>query len=251
VSPKRRIDQLLVDRGLASSRHKAQALVMAGQVLAGGQKVAKPGQRIDADAELRLLGGARFASRAGEKLEAALEHFGISVEGRLVADLGASTGGFTDCLLQRGARRVVAFDVGAGQLDWRLRTDPCVTVRDDFNVRFLTAADLPPGVSVVTVDLSFISLTKVLEPLRDALRGAGSRSVELVLLVKPQFEVGRGRVGRGGIVRNEAARADALANVVRFAEAAGYGIAGSIDSPIAGAAGNREFLLYLRLDADL
>ena len=246
-----RIDQLLVERGLAPSREKAQALVLAGQVLVDGQKADKPGRRVEDGAELAVAAGARFASRAGAKLEAALERFGIRVDGRVCADLGASTGGFTDCLLQRGAREVHAFDVGRGQLDWKLRTDPRVRVRDGFNVRYLRPEDLPDDLSLVVADLSFISVAKVLAPLRAALDARGGGAVDVVVLVKPQFEVGKGEVGKGGIVREAAKRAAALAAVEGSARADGYTVVGSMESPVAGARGNQEFLLYLQLSPGL
>jgi 23S rRNA (cytidine1920-2'-O)/16S rRNA (cytidine1409-2'-O)-methyltransferase len=256
---RRRIDQLLVERGLAESRHKAQALLMAGQVLVGSQKIEKPGKMVDADAPLRILGAMPFVSRAGGKLQAALDHFAIGVAGRVCADLGAATGGFTDCLLQNGALAVHAYDVGAGQLAWKLSSDPRVVVHRRCNVRYLTARDLPEEISLVAVDLSFISLTKILIPLRDALRArfscrdlkaAGCRA-DLVLLVKPQFEVGRRDVGKGGIVRDPAKQQAALAAVERFAGAAGFAVGGSLPSPIPGAGGNQEFLLHLQLTPDL
>ena len=254
---KTRLDQLLVYLGLAESRQKAQALLLAGRVLVDGQKVEKPGRLVSGESSIRLLGVLPFASRAGAKLEAALDHFGIEVSGRICADLGASTGGFTDCLLQRGARQVHAFDVGRGQLAWKLRTDSRVVVHDGFNVRNLSPDDLPEGVSVVTADLSFISLKLVLGPLRDALlRRLGSapdpeRRAEVVLLVKPQFEVGKGEVGKGGIVREPGKRMRALEAVIAHAEALGYRRVGWIPSPLAGAEGNVEFLLYLQLCPDL
>jgi 23S rRNA (cytidine1920-2'-O)/16S rRNA (cytidine1409-2'-O)-methyltransferase len=252
---KRRIDQLLVERGFAESRHKAQALLLAGRILVNEQKIEKPGQQVDADAEIRILRQLQFASRAGAKLQAALNHFQISITGRACADLGASTGGFTDCLLQRGATRVLAFDVGQGQLDWKLQADPRVIVRDKFNVRNLSSADLPADISFVCVDLSFISVTKILIPLRDSLLNRdlpdGARNIEIltdiVVLVKPQFEVGKGEVGKGGIVRDEAKRLQALDAIKEFSRNAGYQVQGDIPSPIAGAEGNQEFLLYLRL----
>ncbi len=248
--PKKRIDVLLFERGLAESRHKAQALLLAGKVLVNGQKIEKPGQLVSAVDEIRLIGQERFVSRAGAKLEAALQAFGISVEGRVCADLGASTGGFTDCLLQNGAREVHAYDVGRGQLDWRLRSDPRVAVHDEFNVRYIRAADLPGQVSVVTLDLSFISLTAVLGPLHSALveRLASSPGVvDVVALVKPQFEVGKGEVGKGGIVRNPEKWAAAVQKVETSATEAGYRVLGSMASPVAGSKGNQEFLLYLQL----
>jgi len=259
---KRRIDQLLVDRGFAESRQKAQALLLAGQVLVKNQKVEKAGQRVDADAEIRILRQLPFASRAGAKLQAALDHFKISVRGRTCADLGASTGGFTDCLLQTGACRVYAFDVGKGQLAWRLRCDPRVVVRDAFNVRALNPVDLPEDVSFVSIDLSFISVTKVLPPLKEALAiapaapgsqppSAAVREADIVVLVKPQFEVGKGEVGKGGIVREPDKRIRALETIIEFARHGGYHVAGSIPSPVAGAGGNQEFLLCLRLTKSL
>ncbi len=249
---KRRIDQLLVERGLAESRHKAQALLISGQVLVNRQKVEKPGRQFDGAVEIRILNTAPFRSRAGSKLQAALEHFAVSAAGRVCADLGASTGGFTDCLLQNGAREVHAFDVGKGQLDWKLRSDPRVVVRDEFNVRHITSGDLPADTSLVTLDLSFISLTKVLVPLRDALLGlGGNRPVDLILLVKPQFEVGRGEVGKGGIVREAEKRMQAVESVAEFARESGLTVSGHMPSPVHGAKGNIEFLLYLQLLPDL
>lgn len=252
---KRRIDQLLVERGLAESRHRAQALVLAGQVLADERKIEKPGQQVDGAAVLRVLGLLPFASRAGAKLEGALRHFGIAVGGRVSADLGASTGGFTDCLLQNGALRVFAFDVGRGQMVWKLRSDPRVVVRDRFNVRNLGPGDLPGDVGFVCMDLSFISVTKILPVLGSALDSAGPpsepgadavRTVDVVVLVKPQFEAGRGEVGKGGIVRDPAVRVRALGAVKECAAAAGYGVVGDTVSPLPGAGGNLEFLLYLQ-----
>ena len=253
---KKRIDQLLVERGLAESRNQAQALVLAGNVLVNEQKVEKPGQGVSADADIRILEKLPYASRAGIKLEAALDHFGIRVEGRICADLGASTGGFTDCLLQRGAREVHAFDVGRNLLAWKLQTDPRVVAHDGFNVRNISAKDLPAGVTLVTGDLSFISLNKILPALKQALiRPGGSErtqaDIELILLVKPQFEVGKGEVGKGGIVRDPRKRLDALRSVEEFARSVGFRKLGSIPSPLAGAKGNEEFLLYLGLSADL
>ncbi len=253
---KRRIDQLLVDRGLAESRHKAQALLLAGHVLVGGQKIEKCGQQVDADAEIRVLKRLSFASRAGAKLQAALDHFQISAAGRACADLGASTGGFTDCLLQNGASTVYAFDVGKGQLDWRLRCDPRVVVRDEFNVRNLKGSDLPADVSLISIDLSFISVTKVLPALREAFlnraeeaqrKDGRARTADVIVLVKPQFEVGKGEVGKGGIVRDPEKRMEVLKTLELFARKKGFLSVGSIASPVAGAGGNQEFLLYLKL----
>ncbi|MBN2242927.1 MAG: TlyA family RNA methyltransferase [Acidobacteria bacterium] len=249
---KKRVDLLLVERGHAETRQKAQALLLAGQVLVDGRKITKAGQSVEADSEIRILRQLPFVSRAGAKLQRALEHFKIPVAGRICADLGASTGGFTDCLLQNGAAAVAAFDVGKGQLAWKLRSDPRVAVRDAFNVRNLTAADLPEGISLVVGDLSFISLTKILAPLKEALSGTlpppcGIECIDVVLLVKPQFEVGRGEVGKGGIVRDPCKQAGTVDSVAEFAKQAGYRVVGSVASSVPGARGNREFLLYLRL----
>jgi 23S rRNA (cytidine1920-2'-O)/16S rRNA (cytidine1409-2'-O)-methyltransferase len=251
---KKRIDQLLVDRGLAETRSQAQALLIAGKVLVNEQKIEKPGHAIAADADIRLLEQLPYASRAGAKLAAALDHFAIQVAGRVCADLGASTGGFTDCLLQRGARAVHAYDVGSGLLAWKLRTDPRVVMHDGYNVRNIVSDDLPAGLSLVVGDLSFISLKKIMLPLKDALFGLGrnsreaqSAAIDLVLLVKPQFEVGKGEVGKGGIVRDHNKQIEALRSVEGFALSSGYCSVGNIPSPVVGSKGNQEFLLILRL----
>jgi 23S rRNA (cytidine1920-2'-O)/16S rRNA (cytidine1409-2'-O)-methyltransferase len=251
---KRRIDLVLVERGFAESRHKAQALLLAGQILVEEQKVDKPGQLIDPVAGIRVLRQLPFASRAGAKLQAALDHFQISVAGRACADLGASTGGFTDCLLQNGAGRIHAFDVGKGQLAWRLRSDPRIVVRDEFNVRNLKPGDIPGDVLFVCMDLSFISVAKVLPALKDAIfrneelpKEDSQSPIDVIVLVKPQFEVGKGEVGKGGIVRDPVKRLRALEGVAEFARQAGFRVLGSIPSPITGAEGNQEFLLRLQL----
>ncbi len=239
--PRRRIDHLLVERGLAPTRAKAQALVMAGQVVAADTRIDKPGQLVDEGAEIRLKGGAalRYVSRGGLKLEAALHQFQLDVTGLTCADLGASTGGFTDCLLQHGAARVHACDVGYGQLDAKIAKDPRVVVHDRINVRQLGTAELGEPVDFCCLDLSFISLKLVL-PVAVAILKSGGR---LVALVKPQFEAGAANVGKGGVVRDPAVRAEAIAGVVRFAEGLGLRIAGTLDAPIRGPAGNLEALL--------
>ena len=236
-----RLDQLVVDRGLAETRTRASALIRAGAVLVRDVVADKPGTELPPDVPLRLRGeGLRYVSRGGGKLEAALERFGVDVAGRVCADLGASTGGFTDCLLQHGAARVYAIDVGYGQLAWSLRQDPRVVVMERTNVRTLDG--LPEPMDLLVGDLSFISLTKVLP----ALLRLGAP--EAVLLVKPQFEAGREGVGRGGVVRDADVRAAAIAGVVAAAEAAGAQVLGQMDSPVPGAkAGNVEHLLHLRL----
>ncbi|MHB8420511.1 MAG: TlyA family RNA methyltransferase [Myxococcales bacterium] len=245
---RKRIDLLLVERGLAPSRAKAQALLLAGQVVAGEARVDKPGQLVDEGAELRLKAGAvlRYVSRGGLKLEAALDRFGIDPAGLACADLGASTGGFTDCLLQRGAAWVHACDVGRGQLDPKIAADPRVAVHDRMNVRAISPGDLGGKVDLVTADLSFISLTVVLPAVKAVLKPGG----RLVALVKPQFEAGRAQVGKGGVVRDEAARAAAIDRVVQAARALGLAIEGTMDAPIRGPAGNLEALLAARAPID-
>ncbi len=241
---KERLDRLLVERGLAETREKAQALIMAGQVLVNEQKIEKPGARVGPDSPLRLLGEApRYVGRGGLKLEAALGAFGIDPAGKTCLDVGASTGGFTDCLLQRGAARVYALDVGAGQLDWRLRNDPRVLLVEKFNARYLSPADLPEAVDFVSVDVSFISATLILPRLPGVMKRPGI----CVVLVKPQFEAGRGQVGKGGIVRDPQLHAAAIARVREAAVAAGFVAGRDVPSPILGAEGNQEFLLELKL----
>ncbi len=237
-----------MERGLAESRAKAQALVMAGAVVAGEARVDKPGQLVDPALPLRVKEGAapqRYVSRGALKLEQALRAFPIDPAGRVCADLGASTGGFTDLLLQRGARKVYAVDVGYGQLHARLRADPRVVVRERENARLLSAEALGERVDLVTGDLSFISLRLVLPAVKAILRAGG----DALLLVKPQFEVGKGEVGKGGVVRDDAKRRAALDAVEDAARAIGFEIVGEAESPIEGPAGNREWLLGLRLRA--
>ena len=238
-----RVDQALVERGLAPSREKAQALLMAGEVFLAGQRIDKPGTRIPLEAELEVRGrGLPFASRGGLKLAKALEAFGLDPQGLVAADLGASTGGFTDCLLQRGAVRVHAVDVGRGQLDQRLRQDPRVVVRERCNARFLKPEDLGEPVDLATMDLSFISLGLVLPAVRDLLRPEGW----VVALVKPQFEAGPARVGRGGVVRDPAVHREVLRKVVEAASELGFQLFGLTFSPVRGPAGNIEFLAGFR-----
>jgi 23S rRNA (cytidine1920-2'-O)/16S rRNA (cytidine1409-2'-O)-methyltransferase len=246
ASRRQRVDLLLVERGLADSRTKAQALVMAGAVVVGEARVDKPGALVDPDAPLRLKEDAapqRYVSRGALKLERALEVFPIDPRGKVCADLGASTGGFTDLLLQRGAAKVYAVDVGYGQLHARLRADARVVVRERENARNLDASSLGERVELVTGDLSFISLRLVLPAVRAILAEGG----EAILLVKPQFEVGRGEVGKGGVVRDDAKRRAALDAVAEAARAHGFEVIGHVESPIEGPAGNREWLLALRV----
>jgi 23S rRNA (cytidine1920-2'-O)/16S rRNA (cytidine1409-2'-O)-methyltransferase len=239
---KERLDCLLVDRGLAKSRERAQALVLAGRVRVDGRPAAKPGVSVPAEAAIEVIAPDHpYVGRGGLKLQGALDGLGVDPAGRVALDIGASTGGFTDCLLQRGAASVVALDVGAGQLDWGLRNDPRVTVREGVNARLLTADDLPGPFDLVVIDVSFISLRLILPvvPPRLAPRG------DVLALVKPQFEVGRGEVGRGGIVRAPRLHRAALESVAAAAREAGLGVAGGCPSPITGAEGNREFFLHL------
>jgi 23S rRNA (cytidine1920-2'-O)/16S rRNA (cytidine1409-2'-O)-methyltransferase len=247
VATKRiRLDTLLVDRGLAASRERARALVLAGQVRVSGQVAAKPGSPVSADAEVALdVPDHPYVSRGGLKLAHALDTFRIDVDGRLALDIGASTGGFTDVLLKRGARHVIALDVGHNQVDWRLRSDPRVTVIEGVNARYLTSETLPPAlrkVDVVTIDVSFISLRAIL-PVVPALLAPHA---DVVALVKPQFEAGRGEVGKGGIVRDPAVHERVLGEVRAEAGRLGLSPRAQCESPITGAEGNREFLLHLQ-----
>jgi 23S rRNA (cytidine1920-2'-O)/16S rRNA (cytidine1409-2'-O)-methyltransferase len=235
---KERLDKLLVTRGLAETRAKAQSLILAGQVFSGGQRLDKAGQSVPIDIELAIREPAPFVSRGGLKLAAALDHFDIEVAGKICLDIGASTGGFTDCLLQRGATRVVAIDVGRGQLDWKLRQDHRVELREGVNARYLTTDDFAERFDLVTADVSFISLTKILPVVPPLLRDHAS----VITLIKPQFEVGREEVGKGGIVRDETAQRRVVEEITSFAAGLGMRAKGVIDSPILGADGNREFL---------
>jgi 23S rRNA (cytidine1920-2'-O)/16S rRNA (cytidine1409-2'-O)-methyltransferase len=242
-----RLDKLLLERGLTSSRERAQALILAGKVLVGGQKIEKAGAGVDAEAEIRLLGeGLKYVGRGGLKLEKALQHWHIDVTGKVCLDVGASTGGFTDCLLQHGASRVIAVDTGHGQIDFRLRQDARVRLLEKTNARYLTK-DQVEIVDFVAVDVSFISATLVLPAVIAAafpLPAAERLGRQMVVLVKPQFEVGREQVGKGGIVRDEAAQMGAVERVRRTFMAQNCAHVDVIESPILGAEGNREFLLF-------
>jgi len=238
-SPKLRLDQVLVDRGLAESREKARALVLAGAVLVNGQKAAKPGHAIPAGAAIHVTQRPPYVSRGGFKLAAALDAFHLDVAGAVCLDVGASTGGFTDCLLQRGAARVYAVDVGHNQLDWRIRTDPRVVVREGVNARYLQPTDLPEPVDLAVCDVSFISVTLILPVIPPLLAPQG----KMIVLVKPQFEAGKSDVGKGGIVRDPLVHRAVCARVRAAVEQLGFQT-DHIESPILGAEGNREFLLY-------
>ncbi len=251
VVKRERIDKLLVDRGLVESRTKAQALVMAGAVLVNEQRVNKPSEQFTSEVEIRIKSAddpaSKYVGRGGLKLEAALDEFEISVEEFVCLDVGASTGGFTDCLLQRGAKTVYAIDVGHNQLDWRLRNDPRVVVREGINARYLTSEDFPDEFDLVVMDVSFISATKVLPAIVPLM----TPNAQLILLIKPQFEVGRGEVGSGGIVRDASKRERAVEEVNLAAAELGLRNVGLIESPIKGAEGNVEYLgVYCPLPSD-
>jgi 23S rRNA (cytidine1920-2'-O)/16S rRNA (cytidine1409-2'-O)-methyltransferase len=236
-----RLDRLLVERGLADSREKAQALILAGQVLVNDQKVEKCGARVPADAELRLAGETpRYVSRAGIKLEAALDHFGVDPSGKVCLDVGASTGGFTDCLLQHGAARVLAVDVGTNQLDWKLRRDPRVVSLEKTNARYLKRETIGEPIDLATMDVSFISATLILPAIPPLLKP----QAEILVLAKPQFEAGRGQVGKGGVVRDERVRAEAVARVARKLEQLGFTAVENAESVLPGAEGNREYFVH-------
>jgi len=238
---RQRLDVLVTERGLAESREKARALILAGQVLVNGQKADKAGANIDMDAAIELLAQPRYVGRGGLKLEAALDHFGISANEKICLDVGSSTGGFTDCLLQRGATRVHAIDVGTGQLDWKLRNDPRVIVQEQLNARYLTRDQVPEPIALAVCDVSFISITMILP----ALTGLLAKDAEMVILVKPQFELDRDQVGKGGIIRDPALHLQACQRVEKAVQQLGFHTQ-IIPSPILGAEGNREFLLHAR-----
>jgi 23S rRNA (cytidine1920-2'-O)/16S rRNA (cytidine1409-2'-O)-methyltransferase len=245
---KMRLDKLLVERGLVPSRERGQALILAGKVLVNEQKIEKAGTAVDSDAIVRLLeDDLKYASRGGLKLEKALAHWDISVDGLVCLDVGASTGGFTDCLLQHGAARVIAVDTGYGQMDFRLRQDPRVRLLEKTNARYLKREDLGgEPVDFVAMDVSFISAALVLPAVVEAAFTSDSPGHKLVVLVKPQFEAGREHVGKGGIVRDEAAQLAAVDKVKVTLAQLGAQHLDFIDSPILGAEGNREFLLYAK-----
>ncbi len=239
MTARQRIDQLLVDRQLVDSREKARALILAGHVLVNGQREDKAGHAIPVDSRIELVQQPKFVSRGGLKLEGALEHFRIDVTGKICLDIGSSTGGFTDCLLQRGALRIYAIDAGTGQLDWKLRNDPRVVVREQFNARYLQRTDLPEPVSLAVCDVSFISVTLILPALPKLLAETG----EMVILVKPQFELDRHQVGKGGIVRDPQLHQLACNRVEAAVRGLGFDTA-IMPSPVLGAEGNQEFLLH-------
>ena len=249
--PKERLDIILVERDLAESRNRAQRLIMAGQVRVNGQPVLKASTRIERDSGIEIDQGARFISRGGEKLAAALERFPIEIVGKICADVGASTGGFTDCLLQHGALRVYAIDVGYGILHWKIRQDARVISMEETNARYLDS--LPEPVEVITVDVSFISLKKILPKFKNWYRDQDKEetfensSNHLIALIKPQFEAGRLEVSRGrGVIRNPEVHREVLRDVLWFSTLEGYQVNGLILSPLSGPKGNKEFLAWFK-----
>jgi 23S rRNA (cytidine1920-2'-O)/16S rRNA (cytidine1409-2'-O)-methyltransferase len=241
TSVKTRLDKLIVERGLTTSRERAQALILAGKVLVNEQKVEKAGASIDSESTLRLLGeDLRYVSRGGLKLEKALEHWSIDLQGKICLDIGASTGGFSDCMLQHGAAKVIAVDTGYGQMDFELRNDPRMWLLEKCNARYLQASDIGEPIDFIAMDVSFISATMVLP----AVIQSAPTARQIVVLVKPQFEAGRELVGKGGIVRDEAAQRAAVTRVQAALTELGGAHTEWIDSPILGGEGNREFLLH-------
>lgn len=240
--PKERLDKLLLERGFCSSHARAQALIMSGEVLVGDRVYDKAGTRVDVDAQIRIRGQElAYVSRGGLKLEHALNEFALESEGRVAVDVGASTGGFTDCLLQRGVSKVYAVDVGYGQLAWKLREDARVVNMERTNIRALSSGALNPAPDLAVIDASFISLEKILPPTLEVLQPIA----DIVALVKPQFEVGKGKVGKGGIVRDPGLHQIVLENVQQYAVVLGLEVMGTCESPVLGAKGNREFLMHL------
>jgi 23S rRNA (cytidine1920-2'-O)/16S rRNA (cytidine1409-2'-O)-methyltransferase len=244
MGKRQRIDRLLIDRGLVNSREEGRGKILAGDVLVQDRPVTKPGTRVVENAVIRLRSEtSAYASRGGTKLERALQEFHIDVTGKVALDVGASTGGFTDCLLAYGAVKVYAVDVGYGQLDWKLRKDPRVRVFERTNIRYLRAGDLSGPADLATIDVSFISLKLVLPQVKTLLVAGG----EIVALIKPQFEVGKGRVGKGGVVRSADEHRRVIDEVKALAAALDFRIQGVIESPLVGPKGNKEFLIYLAL----
>ena len=240
---KERLDVLLVRRNLAASREKAKAIIMSGNVFVDGQREDKAGTTFPEEVQIEVRGHTLpYVSRGGLKLEKALKHFDVSVEGKVCTDVGSSTGGFTDCMLQNGARKVYAIDVGRGQLDWKLRQDPRVVCMEKTNIRYVTPEDLGEPVEFSSIDVSFISLTKVLQPIRNYLSEDG----EIVALIKPQFEAGREKVGKKGVVREKSTHLEVIAKVIGYAVSIGFFVQELEFSPIKGPEGNIEYLVHLK-----
>lgn len=245
---KHRLDQWLVIRGQAPSRDAAVRMILAGEVKVNGVTVDKPAKAVSADATIEIVQHtSRFVSRGGEKLEAALDAGAIDPRDILCLDVGCSTGGFTDCLLQRGAARVYAVDVGYGQFDWKLRQDPRVVLLERTNIRYLERSAIPERIGLTVIDVSFISLTKVLPPVLQFSRPGG----RVIALIKPQFEVGKGQVGRGGVVRDDAQRQEVLQRILRFAEELGLRVIKTLNSPLKGKKGNQELLAIFEVMAPI
>jgi 23S rRNA (cytidine1920-2'-O)/16S rRNA (cytidine1409-2'-O)-methyltransferase len=240
---KERLDKLLVEKGMAQTRERARALIMAGKVAVEGKRVDKPGAQIDAEAQLQLQAeDFPYVSRGGKKLEWALKAFGIDPKVMVVMDVGASTGGFTDCVLQKGARKVYAVDVGYGQLAWKLRKDPSVVNLERRNIRYLQRKEVEEEVDLILIDTSFISVEKFLSRLLEFLQKGGS----ILSLIKPQFEVGKGEVGKGGVVREAALHQEVIERISKFSRSLGMKVLGVIESPLLGPKGNKEFFIYLK-----
>jgi 23S rRNA (cytidine1920-2'-O)/16S rRNA (cytidine1409-2'-O)-methyltransferase len=242
MGKRQRLDLLLLERGLVGTREEGRRKILAGEVVVNDQAMTKAGSLVDTSAEIRVKAASRYASRGGFKLEKALSEFAIDVSGRTALDIGASTGGFTDCLLVHGAARVFAIDVGYGQLDWRLRNDPRVMVFEKTNIRHLDPSALPGAADFATIDVSFISLKLVLPCVKNLL----ALPHDVIALIKPQFEVGKGKVGKGGVVRAPEEHERVLGEIHESASGIGYQVAGITESPLLGPKGNREFLIYLR-----
>ena len=245
MGKRERLDLLLLERGLVDSRENGRRKILAGEVLVNDQAVTKAGSLVDAGAAIRLKPAPRYVSRGGLKLEKALKEFAVDVSGKTALDVGASTGGFTDCLLAHGAARVIAVDVGYGQLDWKLRNDPRVVVFEKTNIRYLDRSSLPAIPQLATIDASFISLKLILPCVKQLL--AARR--EIIALIKPQFEVGKGKVGKGGVVRAAEEHARVIGEIRDSATVLGYETVGVTESPLLGPKGNKEFLIYLRAPA--
>lgn len=244
---KERLDVLLVNRGLAPSREKAKTMIMEGNVFVENQREDKAGSMFDVESAIEIKGNTlKYVSRGGLKLEKAMTHFGITLDGKICMDIGASTGGFTDCMLQNGASKVYAVDVGYGQFAWKLRQDSRVVCMEKTNIRYVTPQDIEDALDFASVDVSFISLTKVLGPARDLLKDGG----EMVCLIKPQFEAGREKVGKKGVVREKSVHEEVIVKVIDFAIEQGFYIKNLEYSPIKGPEGNIEYLVYIRKEAN-
>ena len=240
---KQRLDKIVVERGLTTSRERAKALIMEGKLLVGGMPASKAGAMVDINADIGLKGDdIPYVSRGGLKLKAAIERFQIALRGKIAMDVGSSTGGFTDCMLQNGAGKLYCIDVGYGQLAWELRKDPRVVLLERTNIRMLEKKDIPEDIDIATVDVSFISLIKVVPKVIEFLK----KDSEIIALIKPQFEVGRGEVDRGGVIKDEAKRLKAVENIKAHLESLGLETAGILQSPITGQKGNIEYLIYLK-----